>query len=147
MKIYLASKFALKDKVEYISQNLINEGHDITCRWWDDDIKSMQLKNNDEKDSAWYKHPEVLKICHRDFTGVNSCDACVLISDESKSLSFNGANVELGYAYARNKKIYILGKVDRNALYSIAIFCKDYKELSESLKHDTRTMQYMCTLR
>ena len=138
MRIYLASKFALKNRVDKISKCLELDGHIITCKWWYDDIKSMQLKNNDDKDSAWYKHPEVTKICLRDYNGVDDCDVLILISDEEKALSFNGANVELGYAFARGKDIYILGKVDRNALYSIATFCRDYKELLDNLNNQTK---------
>ncbi len=85
MKLYLASKFSLKEKVESISKILESEGHIITCHWWDDNVKSMQLKNNDDKDTAWYKHPEVIKICIRDYQGIDDCNALILISDEKKT--------------------------------------------------------------
>jgi len=128
MKLYLASKFAMKDKVDALSKFLQLKGHQITCIWWKDDVK--RIGSTDEE---WYQLPIIKYICSRDFQGVDNADALILISNENESMSFNGANVEIGYATAKDKKVFILGKVDRNTLYSNCIFCKTIEDLITKL--------------
>ena len=129
MKLYLASKFAMKDKVDTLSKFLQLKGHQITCIWWEDDVKRIR-----STDKEWYQLPIIKYICSRDFQGVDNADALILISNKDEPMSFNGANVELGYALAKNKKVIIFGKVDRNALYSNCIFCDDLYSLLSILK-------------
>lgn len=124
MKIYIASKFALKNRVIETYRFLQSYGHQITCIWWDDDIKRIGGSDKD-----WYNLPIVKYICDRDFKGVDNADILILVADTEKTMCFNGANVELGYALAKNKKIYIFGKVDRNALYSNCIIINSFKDL------------------
>ncbi len=129
MKIYIASKFAFKEKVIAISNELKSEGYTITCEWWNDDIKKIPCSNEE-----WYIHPDVITIRNRDFKGVDDCDVLILVSSYIEPISFNGANVELGYAIAKNKKIIIAGRVDRNALYSGILFCNGTQHLKNELE-------------
>jgi len=124
MKIYLASKFSFKNKVEEIYKILMDYGHHITCVWWHDDVKRIG-----GTDKNWYSLPLIQNIAKRDFKGIDDADILILIAPQYTPVCFNGANVELGYAYAKNKKIIIYGAVDRNALYFKCIFVQSIDEL------------------
>ena len=131
MKVYLASKFALKDRVIEISDYLKSHGIKITYEWWFDNIKGIPVT-----DKEWYNHPSVIEVSNKDFNGVDEADIVVLVSDDTTPLSFNGANVEIGYALAKGKQVYILGKVDRNALYSRVVFCSSIANLIGMIQTD-----------
>lgn len=120
--IYIASKFSLKDRVESLYQELLKLGHIVTITWWYyEGKKELECLT----DYEFYSDKRIQFIKKRDLFGIDSCDIYVLLSDAGKELDFNGANFEMGYATARGKEVYIIGKVGRSALYSGANFCKD----------------------
>jgi nucleoside 2-deoxyribosyltransferase len=122
--IYIASKFALKDKVESLYQELLKLGHIITVTWW---YYESKKELGDLTDYEYYQDKRVQFIKKHALFGIDNCDIYVLLSDTEKELDFNGASFEMGYATARGKEIYIIGKVGRSAVYSGARFCKDEK--------------------
>lgn len=133
IKIYLASKFSLRQKVEYLSNYLVTHGFSITCKWWNDDIKQLSLKAKGNIDDEWYRFREVIAVSERDYRGIDNADVVILVSTK-EPMSFNGANIEIGYAIAKGKKIFILGAVDRCALYRTAVFCGSVDKLMYELK-------------
>ena len=124
--VYIASKFALKDKVIELYKELMKYGHIVTIVWWQWEGK-RSLK--DLPDDDFYSDPRIKFIKKRDLFGVDECDVFVLLSDENEHLSFNGANFEMGYATAKGKDIYVIGKLDKSALYFGVTWCKDIPDL------------------
>ena len=113
MKIYLASSFSLREKVERLSYNLENFGHTITVKWWLKDYKEVGSR----EDTVWYSDPIIKGISERNFKGIDEADALILVCHDEKTRKFNGANIEVGYAIAKGKKVYYFGKIERSAMY------------------------------
>lgn len=113
MKIYLASKFNLKDDVQYLSNLLEEEGHEITVKWWEKDFKK---EFGEISDDEWYTLPDIESVCSRNFRGIDEADVVILIAS-LEAQKFNGANIEMGYALAKGKKVMSIGKIERSAMY------------------------------
>ena len=118
--VYIASKFALKDKVIKLYKELMEYGHVVTIIWWQWEGK-QSLK--DLSDDEFYDDYRIEFIKKRDLFGIDECDVFVLLSDENEYMSFNGANFEMGYATAKGKDVYVIGKLDKSALYHGVIWC------------------------
>ena len=86
-KIYLASSFSLKTKVEAVARELKKNGFEITVEWWHKDYKEY-----DVKDSEWYNLDIVKQIKLRNFKGIDDADALVLVAGVNPK-KFNGANI------------------------------------------------------
>ena len=119
--VYIASKFALKDKVIELYKELMIYGHVVTIIWWQWEGK-QSLK--DLSDDEFYDDYRIEFIKKRDLFGIDECDVFVLLSDENEYMSFNGANFEMGYATAKGKDVYVIGKLDKSALYHGVTWCK-----------------------
>jgi nucleoside 2-deoxyribosyltransferase len=126
MRVYLASSFALKGRVQSISDELALRGIETTVAWWRRDAKE-RLAGLDDDD--WYADGTVRGIFRADLAGVDSADALVLVCPEDAPCKFNGANVELGYALAKGKPLFAVGKLDRSALYASVTRCADVQDL------------------
>jgi len=138
MKVYLASSFELKDRVEELCVILEQNGHEITMKWWHYDYKQI-----DVPDETWYCLEKVKQISQRNFEGIKNADALVLVSARTPR-TFNGANIELGYAIALGKKCYSLGKLQRSAMYVPIFQCMDTEDLLRCLvlcKPETETQK------
>lgn len=120
--IYIASKFVFKDKVKNLYNELMKYGHVVTIVWWQWEGK-QSLKNLPDDD--FYDDSRIKFIKKRDLFGIDECNVFVLLSDEDEYMSFNGANFEMGYATAKGKDIYVIGKLDKSALYSGVTWCND----------------------
>lgn len=129
MKLYLASKFALKEKVEMLASVLKAEGHEITVEWW---LKDW--KQSGASDEEWYEEPSTKSISERNFNGIRKADACILVCPDDGPTKFNGANVEIGFALALGKRCYSVGSLDRSAMYLNVIRCRDIDELMKKMK-------------
>ena len=114
MKIYLASSFSLKDSVEEVKRHLINGGHTITVEWWHTDFKeSLGILS----DKNWYATDDIKHICQRNFNGIDIADAVILIAPKEGTKKFNGANIEIGYAIAKGKRVLSIGNIERSGMY------------------------------
>lgn len=134
-KIYLASSFALIPKVAEVSNFLESCGHKITTKWWE--IGKDYINIHSEKDDTlhpenFYGHPKCKMIFDRDYKGIENCQILVLVAGDIPS-KFNGANIELGIAYALNKTCFSIGKIENSALYFPLIKCKNLKELDKRI--------------
>jgi len=123
--VYIASKFALKDKVTELYKELMKYGHVVTIIWWQCEGKHI-LK--DLPDDDFYGDSRIKFIKKRDLFGIDECDVFVLLSDENEYMNFNGANFEMGYATAKGKEIYVIGKLDKSALYHGVTWCKSISD-------------------
>lgn len=133
MKVYLASSFSLRDRVEKVYQRLTNTGHEIEDIWWRDD----RLRGQENLDSPWhefFKQPEVQQMAQRHWDAIERADAYVLVAPEDEKRRFNGANIELGYAYAHGLDCYAVGTLKRSVMYAPVHRYGDIGSLVRGLK-------------
>lgn len=114
MKVYLASSFDLKGDVMWLTKRLEEEGHEITVKWWRRDFKQAM---GIVCDNSWYSFPEIKEILERNFEGIDNSDVLILVCPLQYSMKFNGANVEVGYALAKGKRVLSFGMIERSAMY------------------------------
>jgi nucleoside 2-deoxyribosyltransferase len=124
MKIYLASKFSMSDEVSRICSELEKRGHIITVKWWK--RKDLKLRFESYDDDKFYGSGDNKYAIFRDLNGIDECRVFILIGGVKEPLQFTGGNIELGYAYAKNKMCFSIGKIKKSALYTNLIRCKDW---------------------
>src|SRR5712692_5814711 len=112
MRIYVASSFELKEAAQRVAKALESQGHVITREWWKRDYKLIQVP-----DEEWYKRSDILDVAKANYAAIDDADALVLVCPNDTPHKFTGANVEVGYALARNKRVMAVGKLQRSAMY------------------------------
>ena len=90
MKIYCAGKFQDSERVIHIANILKTNGHFITAEWW---IAENQLNP--------------IEVPFYDFNGVKAADILIVLLD--KNLPYFGTLMEIGFALALGKPVYIIG--------------------------------------
>jgi len=136
MKIYIASSFDLRNKIEEVSKTLEDAGHIITCKWWiaDDLKKNSFIKTSED----FYKDPSCSDIYYRDKLAVERADILIFVAADD-ARKYNGANVELGMALAKGKACYSVGALQNSAMYFPVIRAKDLNDLKFKLhQHGVR---------
>lgn len=93
MKLYLASSIKNVNKVHEIKKMAQKFGHEVTSRW------EEYLQERLTAAESQYRDWAIADM----FEGLDECDALVLILPIGR-----GAHIELGYAVAKNKKIFVL---------------------------------------
>lgn len=114
LKVYLASSFDLKEKVQQVSDALESKGIVITRKWWVKDYKSAFGQISDED---WYGKQIVRSMSQENFRAIDEADVLVLVCPDDSAHRFVGANVEVGYAIAKGKVVLSLGVLPRSAMY------------------------------
>ena len=99
MKVYVASKFENRTRVQEVMAQLVTAGHEITYDWTrNSQVSSIQAE--------------------ADLDGVLDADALVLIVEDD--LPYRGALVEFGIALGAGIPVFVMG----NALDERCIFFK-----------------------
>lgn len=114
-RAYLASSFSLTDQVERVHDALVDAGHIVPDLWWRD--HRLADKHPDAGTDAYYDHPEVAEVARQHYQNIRECDVFVLVCPDDEPRKFNGANVELGYAYAHGLNVFAVGALERSAMY------------------------------
>jgi nucleoside 2-deoxyribosyltransferase len=129
LNLYLASSFSLKDTIDWLWKRLETD-HNIPDHWW-----NIDSKNELQADIFWYGKPETKAIEKRHFQQIKNSDALILVGDifGNTTPSFNGANVEVGYALALGIPVYSVGTISRSAMYSSVIRCSTTSDLEKCL--------------
>lgn len=119
MRVYIGSSFSLKDRVQKVHDDLIENGHDVPDVWWDESREQANLKDIDVAiEEDWYRKDIVKKRAKRHFDRIEECDVFVIVAPEGgETKKFNGANIELGYAIATGSECYSVGRLERSAMY------------------------------
>ena len=133
MKIYLASSFELMTRVRVLAHVLEESGHEITRKWWERDYKTTLGEMGDEE---WYSREEVRGVCKANFDAIDHADAVILVCPVGEPRKFNGANVEVGYAIAKGKRVLSFGALERSGMYSPVKRCTTREELFASLMEE-----------
>lgn len=124
MKCYIGSCFSNKGLVADISEYLSGFAIETTVRWWEKDFKTAF---GEISDAEWYAKPEVQEVYERNLQGIAHADIVVIISQKGDKLT--GASVEIGYAIALNKPVFLVGELKRSAMYCQIIPCKNKSDL------------------
>ncbi len=98
MKIYISASFKSQKAMRPWRDKLWELGHQVVGTWLDEIAKpdSMSL-------DVWFK-----KLAIKDITEVKEADCLIL--DLSETSTTCGRAVELGYALATHKLVYLVGK-------------------------------------
>jgi hypothetical protein len=132
MKIYIASSSKFINECQILATNLEEEfDFTITRKWWNHYVKD-EPKFKDIADQAFYAHPQVQTINWLDFEAVREADAVVVITKDEYKLT--GAMIELGYALALGKPVYILGDFKRSAMLASCIQVRDIQQLISAFR-------------
>jgi nucleoside 2-deoxyribosyltransferase len=134
LRFYLASSFALRDRVQGVCEQLESLGHFVPVQWWDHSAESHQMKANAYiTDDQFYASRSVQTTAARDFGGVTVADVVILVTDPEKPIKFNGAMIELGYGLALGKKCFALGQIERSAMFAHVGRAERLEEILEAL--------------
>lgn len=133
MKVYLAGASCELSRVKKWASHLIDEGFELTCKWWDDveaagdanpaegarDFALKDIAAVEDSDVFWLLVPKVIEYGNDHFS--------------------HGAFFEFGYSYAADESSLKLvsGDVDRS------IFCS----LASRFSTDERAFWYLCGYR
>lgn len=116
-RFYLASAFDLVRDVQRVCDALEARGHTVPVKWWNLEGEAHKAKTAPITEGEFYASDAVKATAARDFSGVATCDALVIITDGA-TRKFNGASIELGFALAKGKPCYALGMLDRSAMFA-----------------------------
>ena len=83
-------------------------------------------------DAEFYNNFTIRSIAARHWRTIDSCDVLILVAN-GEDKTFTGANVEVGYAIARNKPVLSMGGIKRSAMYVPLIQCDDIVDLIDAL--------------
>lgn len=144
MKVYIASSFSLIEKVQAACDQLEEESHEITVKWWSREydipgegkVKTTTLKkryNNMEPDQ-FYLRPETERSYDADFNGVLGAEAFLFVADDEPR-AYNGANVELGIALGSSKPCFSIGRLSNSVLYFEVVQCNSMEEVLNHLRY------------
>lgn len=132
MKVYLASSFDLSERVQKIADLLQRMGIGVTRKWWLKDYKSAFGQVSDE---AWYREEKVMWVSRENFMAIDDAEAVILVCPPDSPRNFTGANVEVGYAIAKNKRVLSVGALGRSAMYVPVERYSSIENLLLALKH------------
>ena len=135
LKIYLASSFSLVERVKWVCEYLEMYGHEVTVKWWEKDFKTAF---GNVTDDFWYGIPGIKEIHDRNFKGIDDADVLILIAPKTEPRKFNGANIEVGYALARGKRVMAFGNIERSAMYWAVEPHTHINYIVNALKSDVR---------
>jgi len=101
MKIYIASRYENKLAVRELAKTLRREKFEIVSTWHKEKYDSaIQIED--------LTPARMRTLALRDLTEIESCNALLIYTDGCDQ-SRGGMHFENGYAFANDKKIYIIG--------------------------------------
>ena len=107
MKIYLAGSCSKEDRhfMTSVAEELREKGYEVYCPF------ELKIPNAwDYTQECWAR-----MVFDKDIAAINECDFVVMISDGRHSTA--GTNWEQGYAYAKQKPIFVFQKsIDETSL-------------------------------
>jgi nucleoside 2-deoxyribosyltransferase len=131
--VYIASAFKLENKCKQLQEILEKHGIVTTVKWWNDKrVEEEHLKDLSDKD--FYKHAFTKDLFYKDLIGIQNCDLFIIVSDEFVPLTFNGANVEFGMAFAFGKPTFGIGKFDKSVMYYPMKLCDNIPDFISKME-------------
>ena len=125
MKIYLAGSCGSdrRTHMTFIGKELRNEGFEVYCPF------ELQIPN------AWDMSQEewAAKVFDEDLKAIDAADVVVLMSPGRVSTA--GTNWEQGYAYAKNKRVFVFQYTDEATSLMTFCGCTSFVAIGENANH------------
>lgn len=121
-KVYVSGRSSIRDGVEGAIEKLTEAGFEVTFDW----TKHPRIVYKDEPNKA----REYLQV---ELKAIDNSDAFILISDKEGT----GMYVEMGYALAKDKPVYVVGKWNTKPIFMYhpaVIKCGTVEEVITKLK-------------
>lgn len=103
MKVYLAHNFAARQWLPIVVAHLTEAGHESTAKWITDDSHCGVSQ----------------QAAMADLNDIDRSNCLVLFVDQYGPTPGKGKYVELGYAYAKGKRIILVGRDTQNVFYAL----------------------------
>lgn len=122
MKIYLAHNFEARESLKQTATLLKSLGHEVTSSW-------IQTEPPYLKGHAYY--------ANMDLHDIDRADAILHFVNNFGEKSGKGKYIELGYAIAKEKRIFLFGTTDQDCVFyhlPQVIWLDSFKQLEKHLK-------------
>lgn len=93
--VYVAARFERQDEARTVAHQLAANGYKVRCRW----VTSPGLKLGDQREAELW--------ARMDLNDLDAADVYLLLSDDV--LGRGGKDFEGGYAFARSKRLVVVG--------------------------------------
>jgi hypothetical protein len=130
MKIYLAARLGRFREMEERASELRRRGHVPTSRWHN----GSHMFGYQSRDH-WLHSPQLERAAVEDLHDIDEAEALLLFTESGPQLG-GGRHFEAGYAYARSKRLLVLGPREQVFLHlsSVRVF-SSWNDLVEALDH------------
>lgn len=119
MRIYIAHNFEARIELRKTVELLESLGHTVTSRWI--------------KDDSIFERSMIVNSLY-DISDIICSDVLIFFSDNYGDKPGKGKYVELGYALAKGKRIFIVGQNNNSCIfYSLCEHVKTFEELEKFL--------------
>ena len=105
MKIYTAASFVEQKRIREMKEQLIQRGHTVLSTWLEDAVRPEGMTEEQFE----------LKMAIKDLQEVAAAD-CVILDTASPSKTA-GKMVEVGFALAKHKLLYVVGEPPAHAIF------------------------------
>ena len=122
MKIYLAASYRRRGTMKKIAAKARRMGHEVVSRWIDGDTEAKEFKRKTRVSEAIQDLCDIIR--------------CKLLIYFSSKGGRGGKDVELGYALANGKMVWMVGKL-RNIFHHVPFVT--FKNADQMLKELGKT--------
>ena len=131
-KVYIASRYALRNKAANVAQRLRDTGQFVIVSTWHDGAKDWEGAPTEE---------EVKTIAQKDYDEVFDADILLALSDQPGALfPYGSHHIEFGLAYAWEKQCVVVGPLE--LMFHRLSGVLHYENLNEFLEATTNDEPY-----
>lgn len=105
MKIYTAASFVEQKRIRAMKEQLVQKGHTVLSTWLEEAVRPDGMTEEQFE----------LKMAIKDLQEVSAAD-CVILDTASPSKT-SGKMVEVGFALAKHKLLYVVGEPPAHAIF------------------------------
>lgn len=106
----------------------LNElGHSVNSRWLQGNHTEKAISAENDIELNYFRK----KFAEEDYEDIDKCDALLHFADPYGNRSGRGKYIEVGFAYARNKKIYVVGENCDESVFYFTPGIERYKSFYE----------------
>ena len=133
MKIVICLSVVFSDKIIEVSKFLKHRGDEVDIPYISKKIEAGEVsleqynKDKEEVGDTKYRESASIDMIKRYYGLIGSCDAIVVLNYNKKSIeNYIGGSVlmEMGFAYAMDKKIYLLNPIPKMSYFDEIIAMK-----------------------
>lgn len=118
MRIYTAASFVEQKRIREMKEQLIQRGHTVLSTWLEEAVRPEGMTEEQFE----------LKMAIKDLQEVAAADCMIL--DTAKPSKTAGKMVEVGFALAKHKLVYVVGEPPAHAIF-LHLADKKFKDWAE----------------